>query len=150
MVFVPWKFCRNSIEIPWKYHGNSIEIQWKYMELKDLQIYRLAREIGNDAWIIYEKLTWQDKKTMGDQFIRAIDSVSANIAEGFGRFHYLDKNKFNLNARGSLYEAVDWLEKLFTRNKISKREHDNLEGKLKNLGVKLNNYIQSTRRMKNN
>ena len=87
---------------------------------------------------------------MGDQFIEAVDSISANIAEGFGRFHYLDKNKFNLNARGSLYEAIDWLEKFSIRKKISESEYTNLERKLKNLGVKLNNYIQSTRKMKNN
>lgn len=120
------------------------------MELRDLEVYKLAREIGDDAWIIYERLTWQEKKIMGDQFIEAVDSISANIAEGFGRFHYLDKNKFNLNARGSLYEATDWLEKFFIRKKISEDERASLERKLKNLGVKLNNYIESTRKMKNN
>ena len=118
------------------------------MELKDLEVYALACEIADDAWIIYERLIWQDKKIMGDQFIESVDSISANIAEGFGRFHYLDKNKFNLNARGSLFEAMDWLQKLFKRGKISESEYKNLEGKLKNLGIKLNNYIQSTRRIK--
>jgi len=43
---------------------------------------------------------------MGDQFIRSIDSITANIAEGFGRFHFLDRRKFYYNARGSLLEAI--------------------------------------------
>lgn len=69
------------------------------MDLNDLKIYRLAKEISDESWIIYENLDWHDKKIMGDQFINAIDSIGANIAEGFGRYHYLDKNKFNYNAR---------------------------------------------------
>ncbi|HRZ29314.1 MAG TPA: four helix bundle protein [Candidatus Paceibacterota bacterium] len=43
---------------------------------------------------------------IGTQFITAIDSIGANIAEGCGRFHYLDKNKFMYNARGSLMESI--------------------------------------------
>ena len=61
------------------------------MDLKDLDVYKLAREISDEVWLIYEKLGWQDKKIFGDQFITAIDSIGSNIAEGFGRFHYLDK-----------------------------------------------------------
>ena len=65
------------------------------MDLEDLEIYKLAKEISREAWKIYDDLSWQDNKIMGNQFISAIDSVGANIAEGFGKFHYLDKNKFN-------------------------------------------------------
>lgn len=80
------------------------------MELKDLEIYKLARETNRETWQVYDKLNWQGKKIMGDQFISATDFMGANIAEGFGRYHYLDKNKFNYNARGSLLESIYWLE----------------------------------------
>ncbi len=115
------------------------------LDLKDLKIYNLAREISDEAWIIYKSLDWQDKKITGDQFISAIDSVGANIAEGFGRFHYLDKNKFNYNARGSLFESLHWLEILKNRLKITENQFSSLDSKLKSLAVKLNNYIQSTK-----
>ena len=82
------------------------------MELNDLEIYKLAKNISDASWGIYLQLDWQDKKIMGDQFISAIDSIGANIAEGFGRFHYLDRNKFNYNARGSLFESLNWLDLL--------------------------------------
>ena len=36
----------------------------------------------------------------------SIGSIGSNLAEGYGRFHYLDRNKFNYNARGSLIEAL--------------------------------------------
>ena len=85
------------------------------MDLDDLEIYRLAREISREAWQVYNNLDWQTKKIMGDQFIESVDSVGANIAEGFGRFHYLDRNKFNYNARGSLIESLHWLNVLHER-----------------------------------
>ena len=40
---------------------------------------------------------------------RASRSITANIAEGYGRFHYLDSSKFFSNARGSTYEVLDHL-----------------------------------------
>lgn len=115
------------------------------MDLNDLEIYQLTKKISDEAWQIYENLNWQDKKILGDQFITAIDSIGANIAEGFGRYHYLDKNKFNYNARGSLFESLHWLELLIARNKITFDQFHSLNEKLKNLGIKLNNYIQSTK-----
>lgn len=46
---------------------------------------------------------------LGDQFLRAATSTTANIAEGYGRFHYLDNAKFCSNARGSCWEVLDHL-----------------------------------------
>jgi len=50
-----------------------------------------------------------EKYRMGDQMLRAARSITANIAEGYGRFHYLDNSKFCSNARGSAYETLDHL-----------------------------------------
>ncbi|MEI7910959.1 MAG: four helix bundle protein [Verrucomicrobiota bacterium] len=44
-----------------------------------------------------------------DQLIRASRSTTANIAEGYGRFHYLDNAKFCSNSRGSVWEILDHL-----------------------------------------
>jgi four helix bundle protein len=46
---------------------------------------------------------------LGDQMLRAGRSTTANIAEGYGRFHYLDNAKFCSNARGSCWEVLDHL-----------------------------------------
>jgi four helix bundle protein len=91
----------------------------KYIMLKDLEVYQLARELSELGWDIYESLNWQDKKIMKDQFIESIDSVRANIAEGYLRYHYLDKIKFYYNSRASLSESCDhWLELLYQRKKV--------------------------------
>jgi len=118
------------------------------MELNDLEIYKLAREISQEVWAIYNNLDWQTKKTMGDQFLMSTDSVGSNIAEGFGRFHYLDRNRFNYNARGSLSESLYWIDLLYERKKVDATFYKNLNQKLKRLSVKLNNYITSTKKQK--
>src|SRR5258707_5793197 len=49
----------------------------------------------------------EERYRLGDQFLRAARSTTANIAEGYGRFHYLDNAKFCSNARGSCFEVLD-------------------------------------------
>ncbi|MCL5667302.1 MAG: four helix bundle protein [Patescibacteria group bacterium] len=93
-----------------------------YIILKNLEVYQLSRELSKLAWKIYEPLDWHIKKINGDQFIESTDSTGANIAEGYGRFHYLDKIKFFYNCRGSLMEcAQHWIELLFEKNKSPKK-----------------------------
>ncbi len=119
----------------------------KYIALKDLEVYQIARELSKKAWIIYKKLDWQDKKILGDQFISSVDSIGANIAEGYKRYHYLDKIKFYYNSRASLSEACGhWLELLLEREKISQEVFNELKILEEKLSVKLSNFIASTHR----
>ncbi|MFA6255905.1 MAG: four helix bundle protein [Candidatus Absconditabacterales bacterium] len=64
-------------------------IDYRMKGIADLEIYSIARELERDIRKIYEKLNFDLKRILGNQFIRSMDSVGANIAEGFGRFHYL-------------------------------------------------------------
>ena len=121
----------------------------RYIVLKDLEVYQLARELSSMGWDIYDKLDWQDKKTMGDQFIQSTDSVGANIAEGYGRFHYFDKIRFYYYSRGSLLESVDhWSELLCERNKISEAQLAAFKAVAGKLHLKLNNLIAATYKTK--
>ncbi len=123
----------------------------EYIDLEDLEVYQLARQLSRIAWSIYETLSWQDKKIMGDQFIESTDSTGANIAEGYGRFHYLDKIKFYYNSRGSYFEArKHWLSLLYERKKVTKDLYDEYNTIGKEFLVKLNNFISSTYRSKSN
>lgn len=115
------------------------------MDLGSLEIYKISKKISAIAWKIYEKMHWQIKKIMGDQWIMSIDSIGANIVEGFGRYHYLDKNKFNYNARGSLLEAIHWTELLEERRKIESNDFKLLFSEFQTLHPKLNKYIKSTK-----
>ena len=120
----------------------------KHLSLGKLKVYQLSRNLSKIGWEIYKVLEWQDKKTMGDQFIRATDSVAANIAEGFGRFHFLDKIKFYFNARGSLLESRNWLELLSERGRLEPSLKKKYLGYYQELRLALSGLIHSCRNQK--
>ncbi len=111
----------------------------------------MARELSKTGWEIYEKLNWQDKKIMGDQFMEATDSFGANITEGYSRFHYLDKIKFMYNARASLAEANDyWIELLLERKKVEQAKYKQYKNIAEKSKLKLQNFISAIYKAKNN
>lgn len=115
-----------------------------YIPLGKLEVYQTAIKISKNSWTIYERIDWKLKKIIGDQFIRAIDSMGANIAEGYGRFHYLDRTKFYYIARGSLFESKHWLFLLKERKKITEKEFNNLLEDLEIFNRQLNKFIKLT------
>ena len=76
---------------------------------EDLDCWKMAREVREIVRQIVGGLPNEEKYRLGDQLTRASRSITANIAEGYGRFHYLDSSKFFSNARGSTYEVLDHL-----------------------------------------
>lgn len=119
--------------------------------LQNLEVYIISRKISLVAWEVYKLLDYTTKKTIGDQFIRSIDSIGANIAEGYGRFHYLDKIKFFYNARGSFFEgAYHWTELLMERNMIDEHSYYEIRNLSSDLAPKLNRYIKSIYNAKQN
>jgi four helix bundle protein len=75
-------------------------------------------------------------------------SVPANIAEGFGRYHFLDKAKFYLNARGSLYELKSHLLIAQDLGFIKNGAADNLFEVIEQLSLQINNLINATKKLK--
>jgi four helix bundle protein len=112
-----------------------------YPNINNLEVYKLANEIADD---IYKLLRFWDKfhsNTMGYQLIRSVDSIAANISEGYGRHFYKENRQFCYYARGSLFETKTWLSKSFERNLISEEEYEEISEKLEKLLAKLNSYI---------
>jgi four helix bundle protein len=114
------------------------------MSLEDLKIYNLSMKLGEDIWAIVNSWDYFQKDTIGKQLVRAVDSIAANVSEGFGRYHYKDSKNFNYYARGSLYETKTWLTKGHNRNMISKNQFETLLSEIEILGKMLNSYIKST------
>ena len=112
------------------------------IRLEDLEIYKLAMEIGEIVWSVVESWEYFPKKTVGGQFVEAADSISANIAEGYGRYFYKDRKQFCYYSRGSLLESKGWATKALNRSLISQQDYDALIEKLKTLHHKLNIYIK--------
>ncbi|TAJ11296.1 four helix bundle protein [Marinilabiliaceae bacterium JC017] len=119
----------------------------EYINVVDLNVYQLSRRLSSLGWDIYQSLSWEHKKIMGDQFIRSTDSVGANLVEGYHRYHYKDKVKFYYYSRASLAECqTHWLNLLFEREVVSEEKHREFEQLGKVLEVKLNNFIAVTKK----
>ncbi len=91
----------------------------RFLQLNDLTSYKSSFLFSNKVWDIVIKWDYFAKDTIGKQFVNAADSISANIAEGFGRYHKKDKVKFYYYSLGSVKECTDWLNKAKVRNLIS-------------------------------
>ena len=85
------------------------------MKLEDLVVYNLSMSLAEKVWLIVEKWTYFQLDTVGKQWVRAVDSVSLNIGEGFGRNTFKDQRNFYYFSRGSLYESKTCLQKAFNR-----------------------------------
>ncbi len=116
----------------------------EYLTLNKINAYRLAFSLSNEVWDIVVK--WDDfpRKTVGSQFVRAIDSISANIAEGFGRYGKKDKVFFYRIARASSYESLDWLEKSKRRKLIEQKDYDRTFMALSSFPKEINSLIKYT------
>ena len=113
------------------------------MKLEELEVYRLAMDVGERVWVLVAKWDHFAKDTVGKQLVRAVDSVSANLSEGFGRFHYNENKHFVYYSRGSLYETLTWLAKAHSRQLIGDGDFEKLQEDIHALGRKLNAYIKS-------
>jgi four helix bundle protein len=112
--------------------------------LGSLKVYKNALVLSEKAWQIYSKMPSHLRYDMGSQFLRSIDSIGANVAEGYGRYHYKDKIKFYYNARGSLWESKHWLYLLNKRKIIEKSLYDECMELINLTGFQLNQFIKST------
>lgn len=81
--------------------------QKQYRTFEDLEVYQVAREFRKSMYQVNRQLPGFEKFELGSQIRRAAVSLTNNIAEGHGRYHYLEQLKFSLNARGSLEELID-------------------------------------------
>ncbi len=116
----------------------------KYLQLNDINAYKKAYHLSNYVWTIVLKWDYFAKDTIGKQFVRAIDSISANIAEGFGRYTKKDKINFYRYSYGSIKEALDWNEKAKTRQLHIKTDYEYILKELCELPKELNSLIKFT------
>ena len=114
------------------------------MQLEELRVYSLSMEIAENIWLIVREWDYFTKDTIGKQLVRAVDSIAANLSEGYGRYHYREKINFSYYSRGSLYETKTWLQKAYNRKLLTDDSYDLFTDLINDIGVKLNNYIKST------
>lgn len=114
---------------------------------EDLDCWKAGREVRLFvALAVVPALPKDEKYRLGDQILRAARSITANIAEGYGRFHYLDNSKFCSNARGSCTEVLDHLITARDENLISEELLVHGRGKIESALKLINGYMSYLKR----
>jgi four helix bundle protein len=116
-----------------------------YQTFEDLDTYKVAREFRKAMYELARKLPESEKFGLVSQVRRAAVSLTNNIAEGHGRFHYLDQIKFMLQARGSLEELLDDLNVCHDENYLPLAEIALLKEHAWRVHKVLNGYIRFLR-----
>jgi four helix bundle protein len=109
----------------------------RFQTFEDLEIYQVAREFRKAMYAVSRRLPDLEKFELASQIRRAAVSLTNNIAEGHGRYHYPDQIKFLLQARGSLEELIDDLNVCLDENYLPAAEIETL----KSLGWRALNVI---------
>jgi four helix bundle protein len=108
---------------------------------EELECWKEAVSLRKEIRILIKTLPPEEKYKLIDQLSRASRSVTANIAEGFGRFHYLENSKFCRNSRGSLTEILDHLILAEEEGYIDAEKLKMLRAQVKKCIIILNGYI---------
>jgi four helix bundle protein len=115
----------------------------KNIPLKELRVYKESHAVGQEIWELVSKWNFFDRNTLGKQMLRAADSISLNISEGYGRYFYKENKQFCYYSRGSLFETAECLIKANERGLIGGDEFKRISKSLIKLKIRLNNYISS-------
>jgi four helix bundle protein len=110
--------------------------------LEKLEVYLLAEEFSDRIWKIVAEWDYLKKDTIGKQLVRSADSISANIAEGYGRYFYKESEQFYFYSRGLIQETKAWLSKCKRRKIIDDITADELIGQAQRILAMLNAFIK--------
>ncbi|OHB34558.1 MAG: four helix bundle protein [Planctomycetes bacterium GWA2_40_7] len=113
-----------------------------------LEVWKKARELRKEISKLTKALPSDERFRLADQMIRASRSVTANIAEGHGRYHFQENIQFCRQARGSLYEVLDHLTVALDENYISEEEFNILKTKIFVVIKILNGYTSYLKKRK--
>lgn len=117
-------------------------------EFYDLDIWRRAHSLVIDLYAISKKFPEDEKYGLVSQMRRAAVSITANIAEGFSRYHYKDKINFYYHSRGSVNETQNLLLIAKDLKYLSQNKADILVRDLNEINKMINGLIRSIENQK--
>jgi four helix bundle protein len=116
----------------------------------DLEVWKKSRLLRNNITELVKLFPSEEKYRLTDQIIRASRSIGNNIAEGHGRFHYLDAVRFLTNARGSAAETIDHLIVALDNKIIEQSTYESLKYDCEECMKMLNGYMSYLKKQANN
>ena len=122
----------------------------KKSRLENLEVYKISLEIGDKVWILVIQWDNFSRNTIGIQIVKSIDSVDANISEGYERGSKIDNARFVKITRGSLFETKHWLTISHRRKLLSDTEIKEILDDVESLLPRLSAYINYLSNSSNN
>jgi four helix bundle protein len=116
---------------------------------EELDCWKRAAELRRNFSAIVKTFPAEEKFRLSDQILRASRSVTANIAEGYGRFHFQEYIQFCRQSRASLYELLDHLLVAFDEHYISEVQLRKLRTDVDGCLAVLNGFINYLKKAKN-
>lgn len=116
-----------------------------FQTFEDLEVYKAARDFRRAMYSLNRRLPDFERYDLGSQIRRAAVSLTNNMAEGHGRFHYPDQIRFFLHSRGSLEELVDDVNVCEDERYLPSEEAQKLKEQAKHLLRLLNGYLRYLR-----
>jgi len=125
-----------------------MEAKVAFQTFEDLEAYEAAREFRKAMYAVTRKLPGFEKFQLASQIRRAAVSLTNNLAEGHGRYHYLDQIKFVLQARGSLEELMDDLNVCEDEKYVGLQDISQLRQQAARVSQLIGGYIRFLRQRK--
>jgi four helix bundle protein len=125
-----------------------MEIETKPSRVRDfteLETWKMARKLRQETYKVTQNFPAEEKYGLVAQLLRAASSITANVAEGFGRFSYQENIRFLRQSRGSAFELRDHLTTSLDAGFVSREKFHELDELAKSVFRLLNGYIRSTR-----
>jgi four helix bundle protein len=114
--------------------------------LDDFELYKVARAFRVKCYRLIRQLPAEEKYALANQMRRAAVSVSNNIAEGHGRWYYLENIRFCRIARGSVDELIDDLNTCLDEKYENQILVEQIKTEAYELIRKINGYIAYLRK----
>jgi four helix bundle protein len=120
----------------------------RVLKFEDLEVYKLARKFSRNVSSITKILPKEEDYNLKGQMRRAKLSVTNNIAEGFGRYHFQENIQFCRQSRGSICELIDDFNECYDEKYIDSGILESIKAEAYTLLKVLNGYIASLKRLK--
>ena len=128
-----------------KFVGASTPGRAQVRDFTDLVVWQLARELRKLIYSLIRNFPSEEKFALSAQMRRAAVSITANIAEGFGRYSFQENIQFCRLARGSAFELRDHLVTALDQGYLKPEQHGDADSLSQRVIQTLNGYIRSTK-----
>lgn len=115
---------------------------------EDLDVYRAARAFRKRVYRLAKLLPVEERFGLRQQMTKAAVSITNNIAEGHGRYHWQDNTRFCRQSRGSLAEIVDDINVCIDEEYAQREQLEDLKSDAVRVFKLLNGYIAYLQRQK--